>query len=41
MPETYAELTEVFDKLEHHYADMQDVEFTVEEKALHLTNAER
>ena len=36
MPETYFELTEVFDKLEHHYADMQDVEFTVEEKKLYI-----
>ncbi|MBY0306544.1 MAG: pyruvate, phosphate dikinase [Sphingomonas sp.] len=30
MPETYAELAEVFDLLETHYRDMQDIEFTVE-----------
>jgi hypothetical protein len=30
MPDTFAELTEVFDKLEKHYRDMQDIEFTVE-----------
>jgi len=30
MPETYAELVAVFDKLELHYRDMQDIEFTVE-----------
>ncbi len=30
MPETYAELAGVFDLLERHYRDMQDIEFTVE-----------
>ena len=30
MPETYGELTDVFDLLERHYCDMQDIEFTVE-----------
>ncbi|WP_422343646.1 pyruvate, phosphate dikinase [Parasphingorhabdus sp.] len=30
MPETYGELTNVFDLLERHYRDMQDIEFTVE-----------
>jgi len=30
MPETYEELTTVFDLLERHYRDMQDIEFTVE-----------
>ena len=30
MPETYAELARVFDLLERHYRDMQDIEFTVE-----------
>ncbi|MEW4466851.1 pyruvate, phosphate dikinase [Parasphingorhabdus sp. JC815] len=30
MPETYGELTKVFDLLERHYRDMQDIEFTVE-----------
>ncbi|ABC63266.1 pyruvate, phosphate dikinase [Erythrobacter litoralis] len=30
MPEAYAELARVFDLLEQHYRDMQDIEFTVE-----------
>ena len=30
MPEVYAELAAVFDRLETHYRDMQDIEFTVE-----------
>jgi len=30
MPEAYAELAQVFDQLERHYRDMQDIEFTVE-----------
>ena len=30
MPETFAELATVFDTLERHYRDMQDIEFTVE-----------
>ena len=30
MPETYGELARVFDLLETHYRDMQDIEFTVE-----------
>ncbi|MEO5706082.1 MAG: pyruvate, phosphate dikinase [Alteraurantiacibacter sp.] len=30
MPEAYAELAAVFDLLERHYRDMQDIEFTVE-----------
>ncbi|GAA4037966.1 pyruvate, phosphate dikinase [Parerythrobacter jejuensis] len=30
MPEAYAELADVFDLLEKHYRDMQDIEFTVE-----------
>ncbi len=30
MPEAYAELARVFDLLELHYKDMQDIEFTVE-----------
>jgi len=30
MPETYKELAAVFDLLERHYRDMQDIEFTVE-----------
>ncbi|MCE3250580.1 MAG: pyruvate, phosphate dikinase, partial [Geminicoccaceae bacterium] len=34
MPEAYAELAEVFDRLEAHYRDMQDIEFTVQEGRL-------
>ena len=30
MPEAFAELTQIFDRLERHYRDMQDVEFTVQ-----------
>jgi pyruvate, orthophosphate dikinase len=30
MPEVFAELARVFDLLENHYRDMQDIEFTVE-----------
>jgi pyruvate,orthophosphate dikinase len=34
MPEVYAELARVFDLLERHYRDMQDIEFTVERGTL-------
>ncbi len=34
MPEAYAELARVFDILERHYRDMQDIEFTVEREKL-------
>ena len=34
MPEVYAELAGVFDTLETHYRDMQDIEFTVEKTKL-------
>ncbi|WP_288936286.1 pyruvate, phosphate dikinase [uncultured Sphingomonas sp.] len=34
MPEVYAELAAVFDRLETHYRDMQDIEFTVEKAKL-------
>jgi pyruvate,orthophosphate dikinase len=34
MPETFAELTAVFDRLEKHYRDMQDLEFTIEDGRL-------
>jgi pyruvate, orthophosphate dikinase len=34
MPETYAELAKVFDILETHYRDMQDIEFTVQQNKL-------
>ncbi len=35
-PEVYDELLAVFDKLEKHYKDMQDVEFTIEKGKLYL-----
>jgi len=34
MPKTYGELVAIFDKLEKHYRDMQDIEFTVQEGKL-------
>lgn len=34
MPKAYQELTGVFDKLEKHYKDMQDIEFTIERGVL-------
>ncbi|MDE1172545.1 MAG: pyruvate, phosphate dikinase [Parvibaculaceae bacterium] len=34
LPEVFAELVAVFDRLEKHYRDMQDVEFTVQEGKL-------
>ncbi len=36
MPEVYSQLIEILEKLEQHYKDMQDVEFTVEEGTLYL-----
>ena len=36
MPEAYAELARVFDLLEKHYKDMQDIEFTVQQGQLFL-----
>ena len=34
MPDTYGQLAAVFDKLEKHYRDMQDIEFTIQEGKL-------
>ncbi|RIK42054.1 MAG: pyruvate, phosphate dikinase [Chloroflexi bacterium] len=34
MPQVYAEFVEICDKLEHHFRDMQDVEFTIEQGKL-------
>jgi pyruvate,orthophosphate dikinase len=34
MPEAFAELTRIYHKLERHYRDMQDLEFTVEQGKL-------
>jgi pyruvate,orthophosphate dikinase len=36
MPEAYAELMKVREKLEQHYHDMQDLEFTVQQKKLYM-----
>jgi pyruvate, orthophosphate dikinase len=36
LPEAYAELIETMQRLERHYRDMQDIEFTVEEGTLYL-----
>ena len=36
LPQAYAELIDTQDKLERHYADMQDIEFTVERRKLFL-----
>ncbi len=36
MPEAYAQLEETLERLEAHYRDMQDIEFTVEEGRLFL-----
>src|SRR6185312_995153 len=34
MPDVYKQLTGVFDKLEGHYRDMQDIEFTIQNNKL-------
>jgi pyruvate,orthophosphate dikinase len=36
LPEAYAELNRVRDVLEKHYADMQDIEFTVQQNKLYM-----
>ena len=36
MPKVYAELAAVFEKLESHYRDMQDIEFTVQQQKLYI-----
>jgi len=36
MPEVFEQLTQIADRLERHYKDMQDIEFTVEEGKLYL-----
>ncbi|NKC29930.1 pyruvate, phosphate dikinase [Falsiroseomonas selenitidurans] len=36
MPKAYAELVAVREKLEKHYADMQDIEFTVQQNKLYM-----
>jgi len=36
MPEVYDQFVAICDKLEHHYRDMQDMEFTIEDKKLYM-----
>ena len=36
MPEVFAQLDAVRGKLERHYGDMQDLEFTVEKQKLYM-----
>lgn len=36
MPAVYDELNQVAEKLENHYSDMQDIEFTIENRKLYL-----
>ncbi|WP_020012962.1 pyruvate, phosphate dikinase [Promicromonospora sukumoe] len=36
LPAAYARLMDTMDRLEHHYKDMQDIEFTVEDGTLYL-----
>ena len=36
LPDSYAELCAVFDRLEAHYRDMQDIEFTIQRKKLYV-----
>lgn len=36
MPEAYQELVDIYKKLEEHYKDMQDIEFTIENKKLYI-----
>jgi len=36
MPEVYNQLVDVYKKLESHYRDMQDIEFTIQSKKLYL-----
>ncbi|MFN2442510.1 MAG: pyruvate, phosphate dikinase [Thermoanaerobaculia bacterium] len=36
MPEVYAQLVDVYQKLESHYGDMQDIEFTIQSRKLYL-----
>ncbi|MBN2109476.1 MAG: pyruvate, phosphate dikinase [Methanosarcinaceae archaeon] len=36
MPDAYAQLEEIYQKLEYHFKDMQDIEFTIEEGKLYM-----
>jgi pyruvate,orthophosphate dikinase len=41
MPEVHKQLVEVCERLEHHFADMQDIEFTIEQGHLWLLQTRR
>ena len=41
MPEIYDQFISIAQKLENHYRDMQDMEFTIERSNLHATNPQR
>lgn len=36
MPEIYGQLVDIYEKLEAHYTDMQDIEFTIQEGKLYM-----
>ena len=36
MPEVFEQFKEICDTLENHYRDMQDMEFTIEDKKLYM-----
>ena len=36
MPEVYSQLEDIYRRLERHYKDMQDIEFTIQDGELHL-----
>jgi pyruvate,orthophosphate dikinase len=36
MPESYKQLLKIRETLEHHYKDMQDIEFTIQEGKLYM-----
>ena len=36
MPEAYQQFVDIAQKLEYHYRDMQDMEFTIENKKLYM-----
>lgn len=41
MPEAYNQLVEIYKKLEDHYRDMQDIEFTIEDGNLYMLQTRR
>ncbi|HET8689219.1 MAG TPA: PEP/pyruvate-binding domain-containing protein, partial [Methanosarcina sp.] len=41
LPDVYEKLEEIGDKLESHFKDMQDIEFTVEEERLYILQSRR